>query len=137
MTLHVFTKQFTTEHYKAIVSNVVRLPWFIPGYKNEYEETNNVDLFDMCIETPHVQVGGVSWLLAGLYEDKKRYVPKSIQAIEHIANNGFPTINDSLIAKIDDALNITNESIYELNDHATILSFLDYHRGQRIFTISS
>ena len=74
--------------------------------------------------TPSIWIGEVSWLSAGLSNDRKTYVPDPVGEI------------NELIKKILSALDLENITSYNVTTRDKVESFLIKHKGKKIFTVS-
>ena len=131
LNIHVFTKDFTEEHYKKFQSHTLGSKFF-----NPHGNSSDLDLFRLCSGTPKVWVGSVSWLKAAILQDAETFIPNSVGKIHEIIGEEFPVIDDALIAKIKEALMIPNQTDYEIGSADDVLNFLEEHKGEKAFTIS-
>jgi hypothetical protein len=105
--------------------------WFKLGYGN-YDST----LSDKMYNTPHIELGELSNLKAMLSDDSDTYIPSALGEIERIIGENLPVINDELISKIGDAMDLENKTRYRLYvTKDEVIEFLDQHRGKQVFTI--
>jgi|ERR1051326_1026516 hypothetical protein len=75
--------------------------------------------YDIIAETPHVWVG------------KECFLEALIKAI----GDELPVIDDELIEKITSATAEDGRTLYELGRATDVLTFLNEHKGERIFTV--
>lgn len=137
--IHVFTDEFTEEHYKTFSSNSIGSRFFRPeepDYDKQFEKENGCNLYDLLAETPCVWIGEVSWLKAGLFNDVESFVPDAVMKINGLIDEDFPVIDDKFIKDVADALDLENATSYDLAKKEDVVSFLEEHKGKRVFTIS-
>lgn len=134
--IHVFTDEFTEEHYKAFSSNTLGSKFFNLNNDSKYEDKNRCDLFELCSWTPQVWVGEVSWLKAALTGDGDEYIPGPVVAVSEIIDESFPVINEELISEIYDAMKIDNDTEYDVSSADDVICFLKDNLGKKAFTIS-
>lgn len=87
-------------------------------------------------DTPHVEVGEVSWLKAAFFEDSGKFVPDPIQAVNDLVGEDLPVIDDEFLDKLAKALQLENKTQYSLSPWRRVMSFLESNRGKRVFTVS-
>lgn len=138
--IHVLTKEFTEEHFKAFKSHSIGSKYF-SGFgrgdvEAEFEKKHNCSLYNLCANTPQVWVGEVSWLKAALCDDPDTFVPAPVQAVATIIGEDFPVIDDDLIAKIEYALGLDNATLYSVCKHSGVIDFLRENKGEKAFCIS-
>lgn len=136
MHIHVLTDDFTKEHYIAFQSNCFGGKYFNPGYDKIFEERHGCDLYDLCAETPDIWVGEVSWLKAAILDSPAEFIPDPVGKIAEIIGDEFPIIDDDLINRITEAMDIDNKTSYSVANPEHVVEFLERHRGKAVFTIS-
>lgn len=88
--------------------------------------------------TPHVWIGRVSWLKAGLLSDPDQYLPEPVVEINYLCRD-LPLITEALILKVLEALHLSNnanEYYSDLADPNEVELFLRKYMGCRTYTIS-
>lgn len=96
--------------------------------------------------TPNIWVGEVSWLKAALFDDKESFVPSTVEKISELIGTELPVLTDGLIEEIKNAFSLINNTTkeggvwngsgYSLADVSDIATFLEEHKGKKVFTIS-
>jgi len=86
-------------------------------------------------DTPGIWIGEVSWLKAAITGDME-YVPGPVQSVQETIGEDLPEVDDALIARIMAAFDIPNLTAYHIAEPAEVRSFLEAHRGKRLFTVS-
>lgn len=132
--IHIF-EGATEDDLAEFFSNTIDSKYF--GFclrRRSYEEI--VQSHRKIGMTPHIWVGEVSWLKAGLLGDEERYVPGPVQAIADIIGEDLPVIDDVLIERIEAAMHEPNTTSYRLAAAQDVLEFLKEHKGKRCFTVS-
>lgn len=91
---------------------------------------------DAINHTPSIWIGEVSWLKAGLMEDKETYVPHTVMAISELVGSSLPVITEEFITKVLDAFKLQNTTGYTLADPKEVEAFLRQYMGKKVFQIS-
>ncbi len=131
--LHIHALMGVTEEDLAeFNSNTLGSKWFNPKPHGERKE----EVFDKIADTPQVWVGEVSWLKAALFEDPERYVPLPVATIAEIIGEELPMCDDALINRIAEAMALPNGTGYQLANATEVLTWLEEHKGHRLFTVS-
>lgn len=129
--IHIF-KDITEEDIRVFFSNAVGSKYFNTVQPSDEERR---EALNKLARTPGVWVGEVSWLKASLTGDN-RYVPEAVERIFEIIGEDLPVIDDELIARIEQALRLPNNSIYSVSEPEPVIEFLRQHKGERCFTIT-
>ncbi len=130
--IHVF-EGITEEDIKVFFSNhlgskhftMQEVPWEIKRVIN-----------DKVTQTPDVWIGEVSWLKAALYGDAETFVPDPVGEIFELIGEDLPVLTPKLRDQILAALNINNETNYEVSEQNSVAEFLSEHMGKQLFTVS-
>jgi len=134
--IHVFSDgELSEKHFRAFFSNSLGSKWFGPRSLAQEEKTKE-DLEQEVEDTPSVWVGEVSWLKAALFDDAETFIPAPIGAVHDTIGEDWPRIDDTLIAQIDEAMRLPNDTAYALASAEDVLNFLRANRGKRAFTVS-
>jgi len=64
------------------------------------------------------------------------FVPGTVQQVFDAIGENLPVIDDILISKIGVAFDAGNGTSYSLANREEVLSFLEQHRGKKVFTVS-
>lgn len=131
--LHIHIYEGITEDDLAnFFSNSFGSKWFNP--RNVGSKLD--DGYEAISNTPNIWVGEVSWLKAAVFESPGDFVPDPIAKISEIITDELPTIDDKLIAKVEVAMGLSNETGYSLGSQNDVIDFLKLHKGKRCFTVS-
>ena len=97
-------------------------------------------------ETPNIWIGEVSWLKAALMEDSDTFIPNTVRDISELIGEDLPVVDDEFIDKVVAAfeqLNNTKKedgvwsgSGYSLANPEEVRTFLEIHKGKKVFQIS-
>ena len=131
--IHIVTDAITEDVLADFFSSTLGSKWFNPTPKNWDERE---PIFGVVADSPSVWVGAVSWLKAALFEDVEAYVPNPIGLVSEIVGEELPVIDDELIEKIKDALQVNNQTAYRFCNPDDVVAFLEEHSGKRCFTVS-
>lgn len=92
---------------------------------------------DRVSETPNIWIGEISWLKAVVLDDAETFVPGPVAKIYELIGEDLPVLDDKLIKEILEALKIENKTSYSVEDKEDdIKSFLEKHKGKKVFTVS-
>lgn len=113
--------------------------WFSWDTDNVPEEKRSITS-RLIVETPNVWVGEVSWLKGALFDNPDKFIPSAVEAVYDVIGEELPVIDDELIAKIHESLNLDNNTSYSVVDGSDVdnpvIKFLKEHKGLRCFTVS-
>lgn len=128
--IHVLTDVFTEAHLAAIFSNHLGSKYEDPdpfsGAKERFQVEHSCSLYDMALKTPYVLVGRGP----GMNHHN------AIDAVIDVIGEDLPVIDDVLIARIREALNMRDENPYwTLAPFDEVTAFLKRNKGERVFTI--
>ncbi|HEX2905899.1 MAG TPA: hypothetical protein VHO69_03515 [Phototrophicaceae bacterium] len=108
-------------------------------YFNPFEEFNYDSYYAATVRiysTPHIFIGQVSWLAAWVSDDPASFIPSACSRVEDIVGDQLLVIDDTLIDRIQTALNLPNVTQYRVTESPPVIEFLNQHRGRRAFTVS-
>lgn len=109
---------------------------YFTGFGWQYPFSAKEPLYDKTSNDGNIWVGEVSWLKAALFEDDETFIPNAVGAISEIIGEDLPVIDDGLIARISEALQLENTTSYSLANAQKILDWLNQNRGRKVYTIS-
>lgn len=137
LSIHILDKGATEQDYKDFSRNTLGSKYFgglmcIPLPKERQDKC--LEIFS---ETSQIWVGSVSWLKAGITDDKETYIPDIVNKIHTIIGEDFPIVNDDLIKKIEAAYDeCVNKTSYSVEKKGKVVDFLKEHKGKKACTIS-
>ena len=136
--IHVF-KGLTERDLEVFFANTLGSKYFRGlggGYTIAQHEALGYDeILKKIMDTPSVSVGDWSPLKAALFDDDK-FLPTPLQKIQEIVGEDLPVIDDEMIKKVGDALELENKTYYDVSSDVPIISFLLRHKGEQVFTVS-
>ena len=98
------------------------------------------EAYKKIAKTPNIWIGEASWLKASLCKDEKtadKYVPATVERVCEIIGEDLPILDDILIQKILDALDLPNDTAYNVTTKKDeVEKFLLTHKGKKVFTVS-
>lgn len=131
--IHAFKPgTLTTKHFKAFFGRCLGSKWWNMFSDNGF----NTPEYNEVSDTPNVWVGEVSWLKSSACEDHETFIPDAVGAVSEIIGEELPVINEELIAKIETALGLKNQTSYDVSEPNEIIAFLREHIGWQAFQIS-
>lgn len=114
-----------------------------------------VGLFEFGTACPHLRrviksdqvwIGEVSWLKAALMEDSEAYVPYPVARVHRSVMDTSKGVNSqglrlavldqALRSRILEALELPNQTTYQVADPKDVDEWLAAHMGDQIFTVS-
>ena len=133
--IHIKTEGITEKDLANFKSNTLGSKYFNP--RTIAQDTLETEASDKKVSsTPHVWIGEVSWLKAGLFEDNEAFIPSAVQKISNYIGEDLPTLTKELIDKIVGALSSKNKTGYSIADPENVRRFLEKYKGKPIYTIS-
>lgn len=105
-------------------------------HRRECDRDYNCRHWRAVTDSAQIWIGEVSWLKAMLLEDTETYVPAVVGVIRELIGEELPTIDDELILKVREAFASTNDTAYGIADVDDVITFLEAHRGKKVFTVS-
>ncbi len=114
--LHIY-EGLTEDDIREFESSTFGSPYF-NFQSGPYDADKMSKNHDRIANTPHFDVGEVSWLKAGLIEDPDRYISGPIDKLSDIFPNSlvkdFTVITDEVIDRVKEAIGVTNQTSYQL-----------------------
>jgi hypothetical protein len=140
--LHVFEpeNERAKEAYKVLNASTLNSKYFRgfrdlssnpPNFRTKWDAAS-----DLLSHLPSIWIGEVSWLKAALCEDSKTFIPDPVQKIIDIVGEDFVIIDDSLIAKIKEAMQTKNTTQYKITKTEAVVEFLQNNKGKCVITVS-
>lgn len=131
----------TEDEVKIFSSSILGSKYFSWGnQKRDYRRVINgkeEDLYSIIGNTPNLWICEVSWLKASFAENPDEYVPSVASSVSSIIGEDFPILNDEMVAKLLNAMQLENTTTYSNNDESRkIIEFLMKHKGKKLFTVS-
>ena len=135
MHIHVLTNSWgpPEEQVRRFIQPVLAGNGFDWTLSDEKSKHFNDD-YDAISNTPSVWVGEVSWLKAALFDDADTFIPRPVDVISE-AIQGIVVIDDALIAKVEEAMQLENQTGYSIASNE-VIEFLKEYKGHRAFTVS-
>lgn len=136
--IHIRTSEVTGKVLKDFFSSSIGSPYFNPLYGMAAQQSGAFNTaFSVIADTPNVNVGEVSWLKAALTGESDTFVPSAVGKVQAlIDSSGDATITDELIEQVQAAMQLTNDTGYDVSDGNKIIEFLQQHKGKQAFTVS-
>lgn len=94
----------------------------------EYDE-------DAVYTAPGIYIGEVGLLKSEIFDNKEKYIPSTVELISILVGNDLPIIDDKFIDEVKKAFSLSNTSQYHVTDENSVLTFLNEHKGARVFQI--
>ena len=131
--IHVFSEgELTEEDFRAFFGSHLGSKWFDlgksigPDWDGAYRKIGDL---------PNVWVGEVSWLKAAVLDDKETFVPDPITKVSELITEDYPIVDDELIEKVAEAMQVDNSTSYSVSDDNEVIKFLKENKGKRALTV--
>jgi hypothetical protein len=151
--LHIVTKDMTREDFQSFFGNSLGSKYSMftqqvkmmggeaPDYnsvsRQEFSSEFQWQATEKMSKSPSIWIGEVSWLKAAIFKGgNEEFVRTTVQKVQEIVGEDQPVIDDELIAKIVDAFGEENKTQYRITSVKKVWTFLQEHRGEKVFTIS-
>ncbi len=135
--IHVMTEDMEEEDFRYFFSHTLGSKWFTMSRTYDSFASDRGRLaMDRVVNSPNVSVGEWSTLKAAVFDDAETFKPAPMQEVHDIIGESLPVIDDDLIDRVKQAMQIKNTTSYTVSSGEKIIEFLEEHKGKRAFTVS-
>jgi hypothetical protein len=146
LAIHIRTKDIDDDVFEVFFSNTLGSKYckglfFTLSLQESRQAEEKIkkkygkETYEIMENLPHVYIGEVSWLKAGLTEDYETYIPDTIDKINEIFED-HPIITDEVIEQVKAAYELKNKTSYDVSSSKNVIKFLEEYKGCEAFTIS-